>query len=71
MPRDRRPISHFVAAAPAAIRPRIYCAYCNRALSEAEADGAREHRMSTREMGEWACGCLRRYQDGEGGENYE
>lgn len=33
MARDRRPISHFVAATPAAVRPRIYCAYCNRALS--------------------------------------
>ena len=71
MPRDRRPISHRVFAAPVAASPRIYCAYCNRALSEAEADGAREHRMSPREMGEWACGCLRRYQDGEGGENLD
>lgn len=69
MPRDRRPISHLVATTPAAVRPRIYCAYCNRALSESEADEAREHHMTAREIGEWACGCLRRYQDGEGGEN--
>ena len=31
--RDRRPISHRVFAAPVAASPRIYCAYCNRALS--------------------------------------
>ena len=73
MPRRRSPlpISHLVAATPTAALPRIYCTHCDRDLSDRQAEEVRDYNMSSREIGEWACGCLRRYQDMDGGENLD